>query len=108
MDLTSILHTQPILGVITDTEMLLIEEVSGKRAMRSLLLPLEVNGWSGLLDFLWQTGLSAVWVMPTTALSRGVRMHRLLSGVLAQLHRRRQALGRPISEDRDYWRRHPQ
>ena len=72
MDLTSILHTQPILGVITDTEMLLIEEVSGKRVMRSLLLPLEVKGWSELLDFLWQTGLSAVWVMPTTTLSRGV------------------------------------
>jgi len=77
MDLTSILHTQPILGVITDTEMLLIEEVSGKRAMRSLLLPLEVNGRSGLLDFLWQTGLSAVWVMPTTALSRGVTCSQL-------------------------------
>src|SRR5947209_18975067 len=72
MDLTSILHTQPILGVITDTEMLLIEEVSGKRVMRSLLLPLEVNEWSGLLDLLCQTGLSAVCVMPTTTLSRCV------------------------------------
>ena len=77
IDLTSILHTQPIVGVITDSEMLLMEEVSGKRVLRSLLLPLEVNGWNGLLDFLWQTGLSAVWVMPNSALSRSVTCSQL-------------------------------
>jgi hypothetical protein len=62
----------PTMGVLTDTEVLLIDVVQGKRALRSLLLPPDRSELSGLLEPLWQAGLSEVWVMPATTLSRTV------------------------------------
>jgi hypothetical protein len=57
-------------GVLTDTEVLLVDIVQGKRVLRSNLLPFDAGELSGLLEYLWQLGLSEVWVMPATTLSR--------------------------------------
>lgn len=61
-----------VIGVLTDSEIHLISIVQGKRALRSTLLPAEANNPSGLFAFLWQAGLTAVWVMPGSNLSRTV------------------------------------
>ncbi len=66
---SSILNPNTI-GVLTDTEVLLVDVVQGKRVLRSILLPLDGSELSGLLEFLWETGLTSVWVMPATTLSR--------------------------------------
>jgi hypothetical protein len=60
----------PTRGVLTESEVLLLGVVQGKRALRSLLLPPDSSELSGLLEQLWQAGLSEVWVMPATTLSR--------------------------------------
>ena len=62
----------PTRGVLTETEVLLLGIVQGKRALRSLLLPPDNSELSELLEHLWQAGLSEVWVMPATTLSRSV------------------------------------
>ena len=59
-----------IIGVLSDTEVLLVGVIQGKRVLRSILLPPDVSELEGLLEVLWQAGLSSVWVMPGTALSR--------------------------------------
>ena len=50
--------------------MLLVDVLQGKRVLRSILLPSDACELRGLLEFLWQAGLTAVWVMPGTLLSR--------------------------------------
>jgi hypothetical protein len=60
------------MGVLTDTEVLLVEAVQGKRTLRSILLPPGGNELSGLLEHVWQAGLTSVWVMPGTHLSRSI------------------------------------
>ncbi len=59
-------------GALTDTELLLVGVVQDKRVLRSILLPPDVSELNGLLEHLWQAGLTEVWVMPATALSRTV------------------------------------
>ena len=59
-------------GVLTDTEVLLVGIVQGKRVLRSMLLPFNTGESSGLVEYLWQLGLTFVWVMPATTLSRTV------------------------------------
>src|SRR5438876_481248 len=58
------------IGVLTDTEVLLVGIVQRKRVLRSILLPPDVSELSELLEHLWQAGLNSVWVMPATILSR--------------------------------------
>jgi len=58
------------IGVLTDNEVLLVDVVQKKRVLRSILLPPDVSEQSGLLDYLWQLGLTSVWIMPATTLSR--------------------------------------
>src|SRR6266566_8302347 len=58
------------IGVLTDTEVLLVDVVQRKRVLRSILLPPDMSELSGLLEYLWQFGLTSVWVMPATTLSR--------------------------------------
>ncbi len=58
------------IGVLTDSEVLLIGVIQGKRVLRSILLPPDMSELSGLLEHLWQAGLTSVWVMPATTLSR--------------------------------------
>ena len=60
----------PLRGALTDTELLLVETVQGKRVLRSSLLPRGGNDLGETLEHLWQTGLTEVWVMPSTALSQ--------------------------------------
>ncbi len=67
---TSSISQHRAIGVLTDTELLLVDVVQGKRTLRSLLLPLDMGKLSGLLEQLWETGLSEAWVMPDTTLSR--------------------------------------
>ena len=42
------------IGVLTDTEVLLIDVVQRKQVLRSNLLPAEADKLSGLLEHLWQ------------------------------------------------------
>ncbi len=68
---SSMLNPNPNpIGVLTDTEVLLVDVVQRKRVLRSILLPFDVSELSRLLEHLWQAGLTSVWVMPTTTLSR--------------------------------------
>jgi hypothetical protein len=60
------------IGVLTDSEVLFICVDQGKRVLRSILLSPGVSELSGLLEHLWQAGLTEVWVMPATTLSRTV------------------------------------
>ena len=60
------------IGVLTETEVLLLQSIEGKRVLRSLLLPAEASDLSGLVEFLWQAELKEVWVMPDTILSQTV------------------------------------
>ena len=59
-------------GVLTESEVQLVEAVAGKHVLRSLLLPAEASELSGLVEFLWQAELSEVWVLPSTTLSQSV------------------------------------
>ena len=61
------------IGVLTDTEVLLVEVVQGKQVLRSNLLPLDADKLSVLLEYLWQLGLSEVWILPNTTLSQTAR-----------------------------------
>ncbi len=70
--MTSIINPNTTLGVLTDTEVLLVGGVQGKRVLHSILLPPDVNELSKLLEHLWQAELTSVWVMPATTLSRTV------------------------------------
>jgi hypothetical protein len=58
------------IGALNDTEVLLVGTIQGKRVLRLILLPPNVNEPEGLLEVLWEAGLSSVWVMPGIALSR--------------------------------------
>src|SRR5437764_13873136 len=66
------MNLHPTIGVLTDTEVLLVDIVQGKRVLRSILLPPGMSEPIGLLDHVWQSGLAEVWVMPSTTLSRTV------------------------------------
>src|SRR6266699_3546087 len=66
------MNLHPTIGVLTDTEVLLVDIVQGKRVLRSILLPPGVSEPIGLLEHVWQSGLAEVWVMPATTLSRTV------------------------------------
>lgn len=58
------------MGVLTDNELLLGGIVGGKRVLQSRVLPLSANELSGLLEFLWQQGVTSVWVLPSSQFSQ--------------------------------------
>ncbi|HEY6408416.1 MAG TPA: hypothetical protein VIY29_13190, partial [Ktedonobacteraceae bacterium] len=58
------------IGVLTESEVLLVGVSQGKRVVRSILLPSGASELGGLLEHLWQARLTEVWVMPATKLSR--------------------------------------
>ena len=66
------MNTNMTFGVLTDTEVILVEVVQGKRVLRSILLPLDMSEPGSVLEVLWQAGLTAIWVMPATRFSRNV------------------------------------
>lgn len=66
----SLTNPQPTVGVLTDSEILLVDVVGGKRVLRSLLLPPDAYTLSRLLEYLWQAELTAVWVLPTATLTQ--------------------------------------
>jgi hypothetical protein len=67
-----IMNPQVAIGVLTETEVLLLEAVGGKHVLRSLLLPAEASDLGGLVESLWQAELKEVWIMPATTLSQTV------------------------------------
>lgn len=67
---SSITPASTAMGILTDSELLLLEAVQGKRVLRSLQLPSDVSEPGRLLAYLWDAGLYSAWVMPATALSR--------------------------------------
>jgi hypothetical protein len=58
------------IGVLNDTEVLLVGVRQGKSVLHSILVPSDVSELGGLLEFIWQERLTSVWVMPGTTLSR--------------------------------------
>ena len=56
------------IGALNDTEVLLVDIIKGTR-VRSIPLPPNVSELEGLLEVLWQTGLTSAWVMPGSTLS---------------------------------------
>src|SRR5437879_1545931 len=68
--LSSQLNPQTAFGVLTDSEVLLVDLVQGRRVLSSRLLPPDSSELSRLFSYLWDTGLSSIWVMPATTLSR--------------------------------------
>jgi hypothetical protein len=69
---SSITPASTAMGILMDSELMLLEAVQGKRVLRSLLLPADVSEPGGLLEYLWDAGLHSAWVMPATTLSRTV------------------------------------
>lgn len=67
---SSITPACAVMGILMDSELLLLEAVQGKRVLRSLQLPTDVSELDRLLKYLWDTGLDTAWVMPATTLSR--------------------------------------
>jgi hypothetical protein len=70
--LHAIMNPRTTIGVLTETEVLLVNAVGGKHVLHSLLLPAGASDLSGLAEFLWQAELCEVWVMPATSYSRTV------------------------------------
>lgn len=68
----SLNNSQPTVGVLTDSEVLLVDVVENKRVLRSLLLPADTNNLNGLLEYVWQAELSAIWVLPGSTFSRTI------------------------------------
>jgi len=68
----SLMNPRTTIGVLTNTEVLLLEAVGGKRVLRSLLLPAYANELSRLVEHLWQAELTEIWVLPATTLSRTI------------------------------------
>lgn len=58
------------IGALSDTEVLFVGITQGKRVLRSILVPPDISEPSGLLELLWQVGLTSIWVMPGTTVSR--------------------------------------
>lgn len=58
------------IGVLSESEVVLVGSSQGKRVLRSTLLPFDASTPGGLMAFLWQEGLTEAWVMPGTNLSR--------------------------------------
>jgi hypothetical protein len=67
---SSITPARSVMGILMDNELLLLEDVQGKRVLRSLQLPADVSEPDRLLQYLWDAGLDSVWVMPATTRSR--------------------------------------
>lgn len=57
-------------GVLTDQELLLSEEVQGKRVLHSTLLQSGTGEIGGLLEQLWNAEVTTVWVMPQTRIAQ--------------------------------------
>ena len=68
--LSSLQNPHTAFGVLTDSEVLLVDIVQGRRVLSARLLPSDSSELSRLFEYLWDTGLSSVWVMPTTTLSQ--------------------------------------
>src|SRR6202035_1567227 len=67
---SSITPASTAIGILMDSELLLLEVVQGKRVLRSLQLAAGVSEPGGLLEYLWDAGLHSAWAMPATTLSR--------------------------------------
>jgi hypothetical protein len=70
--ITSLRTQETPISVLSDRELLLVGERMGKRVLHARLLPPEAEELDGLLWHLWQEGMTSVWVMPSTRLSRRV------------------------------------
>jgi hypothetical protein len=87
------------MGILKDNELLLLEAVQGKRVLRSLQLPTDVGEPGRLLNYLWDTGLDSVWVMPATTLSRSITcswLEQASSCWVVRVHPDPQEPSRPI------------
>jgi hypothetical protein len=87
------------LGVLSDTEVLLVDVVQGKRSLRSNLLPIDADKPSVLVEYLWQLGLNEVWILPATNLSQSATcawFEEINSSWAAVVHPNPSMLDRPL------------
>src|SRR5258708_16106019 len=59
---------QTSIGALTDTELLLVSVIQGKRVLHSILLPPARSDPIGLLEHLWQSELPHTCVIPAPPL----------------------------------------
>ncbi|HEY6406901.1 MAG TPA: hypothetical protein VIY29_05480, partial [Ktedonobacteraceae bacterium] len=96
---SSITPARSVMGILMDNELLLFESVQGKRVLRSLQLPTDVSEPDRLLNYLWDTWLDSVWVMPATALSRSATcswLEQASSRWVVRIHPDPQRPSRPL------------
>lgn len=94
------MDSQMARGVLTETEVLLVERAGGKAVLRSTLLPPATSELNELLDHLWQTRVTEVWVMPATILSRTAtcaQFEQVSSQWITVVHPDPREPGRPLS-----------
>ena len=58
--LSSLMNPHTAFGVLTDSEMLLVDVVQNRRVLSARLLPSDSSELSDLLMYLWDTRLSTV------------------------------------------------
>jgi hypothetical protein len=96
---SSITQASTVMGILNGNELLLLEAVQGKRVLRSLQLPTDVNEPDRLLKYLWDRGLDSVWVMPATTRSRSATcswLEQASSRWVVRVHPDPQEPSRPI------------
>ena len=97
---TSIKNQNATVGVLTGTEVVVADVVQGRRTLRSTPLLSDVTHLSALLEHLWQTELTSVWVMPATPLSRTATcasLERISSHWVVVVHPDSREPTRPLS-----------
>src|SRR2546421_12227754 len=64
------MNPNTILGVLTETDFMLVGMGGGNRALQSIPVPPQMSDWSTLFTHAVQAGLTSVWVMPGSRFSR--------------------------------------
>lgn len=87
-------------GVLTDGEALLADVVQGRRVPRSIPLSSAGSHADRLLEQLWQSGLSTLWVMPGSNMARALTcawFEQAASHWVVVVHPDRQEPAHPLS-----------
>jgi hypothetical protein len=67
-----VINASATVGVLAEGEVLLADVVQGRRVPRSIPLSSTGNQTDRLLEQLWQSGLSTLWVMPGSNIARAL------------------------------------
>lgn len=97
---TALVDPGAMIGALMDTEALLLSSVEGKRVLRPLLLPANMDEPNELIECLWEAGLHSAWVMPGSGLSRRATsawFEQLRGRWVVVVHPDPREPGRPVS-----------